>query len=319
MTTDQHPGQLPTEIHADEPPTKMKSSLSGTSDRILDVMQRGDKGVAIVEFECTGTGFKTLSKATAYVQDFKVLDLFPLPHAEGRERLKRARSEHRLGVAEASGEHPFDGFGDVGWTDGSGTVLTRAELAQLRAEGGEAFPPAPAAPAVVECSDGSKFVWPDEYPKGQFRPRVGDLSTQHTEPDVTVARLLDFDTGEDIVETAAADVEAAGFFGARAGTEGGGGDGLTGEAVGEGLDTASPAADDFEDPDPILPELSDFAALEGSQKEIREHIAASADVDHLRRLAVAERQRDVRVGEGRKVILAAVQARIIDLEKAGDS
>ena len=79
-----------------------------------------------------------------------------------------------------SDEHPFaltygdTDLADVGYTDGSGVVLTPREVAALRGDPVRAMVTDDLAPVVVVYDDASRQLWPDEYAPDQPRPAIGD-------------------------------------------------------------------------------------------------------------------------------------------------
>lgn len=224
-----------------------------------------------------------------------------LAEAKLKEDDERKRGIHKL---------PGAGIGDKGdlvHVDENGVLLTAAEVAERRGDGRPVFEQGPLAPVVVVFDDGSRLGWPDEYGKGDPRPRRGDT---HPDTDAVVDHLLDHDTGEVIVETAADDVAAAAFFGASTEQTEGGDD--------HALSTEVGAGDDFEFPDPIEVTEQDIADVDTSIVGVRTLIAEITDVGRLRRMAKAEQGRG-KGAEPRSKVITEIGGRIIELERAGRS
>lgn len=204
-----------------------------------------------------------------------------LAEAKLKEDDERKRGIHKL---------PGTGIGDKGdlvHVDENGVLLTAAEVAERRGDGRPVFEQGPLAPVVVVFDDGSRLGWPDEYPKGDPRPRRGDT---HPDTDAVVDHLLDHDTGEVVVETAADDVAAAKAFGAG-------------------------ASDDFEFPDPIEVTEQDIADVDTSIVGVRTLIAEITDVARLRRMAKAEQGGRGKGADPRSKVIIEIGGRIIELER----
>lgn len=281
------PGQIPDTITVDVAPSEMKSTISGTGNRVLDAPEMHDKVVAIVELECMGTGFKALDKGTQMRVEWKMLDLFVLPVSEGRDRLRKARSEHRVGLASSSGEVPLPGWGDVGYTDENGVVLTVAEVADRQGRG---VPVVEVAAVVVVYSDGSRLLWPDEFEGGVARPGVFD----EVGFGVSVVELLDPVTGEPVDSASPAD---------------------DGDVVGDSaVDDGVVEVEGWDDPvgvDPweVDPLVSAFLA--GTATQIRSQVKSQISLQFLLAVLAAE----CGCERPRVQVVQVVEARIAELRK----
>ncbi|HRE00725.1 MAG TPA: hypothetical protein PLV68_05465, partial [Ilumatobacteraceae bacterium] len=190
--------QLPADV-TDGPASEVVASLP-LKPTTLDVLSVDDEVVLITKAKVVRVGVESDGTTRTITMKLKPSGTFPLPQEEGRERYARAASEHRVGVAERSGEYPLPGYGDVGYTDGSGVVLTDAEVAERQGRG---LPVVEVIPAVVVYSDRSRVMWPDDFASGAVRPQIGDALNED-EPEVMVEDLLDAKTGESLIDAEAA-------------------------------------------------------------------------------------------------------------------
>lgn len=180
--------------------------------------------------------------------------------------------------------------GDVVHTDESGNVLTDAEVAERRGHGQAVVE---VAPAVVVYTDGSRAMWPDEYPKGAPRPAVGDGG-----PDGVVEQLLDHVTGEPIGVDTSGDIS-----GADTGDGAGHGDG----SVDASTDTEP---DDFFDIDAPDVDPAILAFLEGSVGEVKMRVRQQLSRQMLEGALAVEQSGPNRA---RPAVVTVIEARLVEL------
>jgi hypothetical protein len=240
--------------------------------------------VLLVEVKCRKSGHEDGDDGIVYVENLKVVDLFELAGDYGRDLLKQTRSIYLTGAATANGEVQLDGLGDGYYTDGSGVVLTPAEVAERRGDG---RPVVLVSEAVVEYDDGSALLWPMDYVDGEPRPAVGDVANDGA----TVTDLLNTRTGESLVHGVADDVAAAAAFGANLD------DGVP--QFGDYTYTVTTRTTDHR--------FDEFATLPIAK--LAEALFTVADLDDLRTIRAGEEAHKNRSGA-----LAAIDARIAALQ-----
>lgn len=328
-------------------PAKMKTAISGAGSRITRPHSIGDKIVLVVEVRVKSAGHEDTDDGLEYVEKYKVLDLFELESDQGSRLISTVRSLYRTADDAVKGRRPIPDLGDVGYTDGSGVVLTEAEVAALRGDLTRATLSDDLTPAVVVYDDGARDLWPDDYPKDSPRPKIGESfsTTEGTGP-VVVLELLHHETGETIEGTPAAptstssnamEVEATVTPGKPSKTT------KTGKPVAAVPDL--PAAEPAPEPDEFsgdlgddvdgwdddvrptalrevdeveasLPTADDFAFVDQDITTLRVGIAEVDDLAHLRRIEMAEQQGRGRALQPRKGALTAIRARIGVVELA---
>lgn len=197
-----HQPTLPTmelpEYHGRKP-VGMKTALAGAGTRVTRPHTLGDRIVLIIEARVKSASHEDTDDGLVYSEKLKVLDLFELDHDQGSRLISTVRSLYRTGEDAAKGRRPVPELGDVGYTDGSGVVLTPAEVAQLRGDPIRAILTPELTPAVVIYDDGARDLWPDDYPRDAARPIPGEKYLTDT-GDALVIRLLHHETGETIAE-----------------------------------------------------------------------------------------------------------------------
>lgn len=204
------PGLELPEYHGRKP-TGMKSSITGTSNRITSVHEIGDTVVAVVEIKTKKAGHEeNETDGLLYAEAFKLKDLFEIPGPAGKRLLSAARNMYRTGEDALNGRQAIDGFtepdhlGLEGVTDASGVALTPTELAEAREDPVRALVDSRLGPVVVVFSDGARELWPDEFPPGETSPRAGDRFEGDDDAPppgyVYVAKVLDAETGETLEE-----------------------------------------------------------------------------------------------------------------------
>lgn len=204
------PGLELPEYHGRKP-TGMKSSITGTSNRITSVHEIGDTVVAVVEIKTKKAGHEeNETDGLLYAEAFKLKDLFEVPGPAGKRLLSTLRNTYRTGEDDASGRQAIDGFAEPdhfgleGVTDASGVALTPTELAEARQDPVRALVDTRLGPVVVVFSDGARELWPDEFPPGEVSPRAGDRFEGDDDAPppgyVYVEKVLDAETGETLEE-----------------------------------------------------------------------------------------------------------------------
>lgn len=195
-----HQPTLPTlelpEYHGRKP-VKMKTAIAGAGSRITRPHSIGDRIVLIAEVRVKSAGHEDTDDGLEYVERYKVLDLFELDKDQGARLISTVRSLYRTADDAVKGRRPVPGLGEVGYTDGSGVVLTPDEVAELRGDPVRAILSPDLTPAVVVYEDGNRDLWPDDYPKDAPRPKIGDRYLTDA-GEVEVLQLLHHETGEPI-------------------------------------------------------------------------------------------------------------------------
>lgn len=323
-------------------PAKMKTAISGAGSRITRPHSIGDKIVLVVEVRVKSAGHEDTDDGLEYVEKYKVLDLFELESDQGSRLISTVRSLYRTADDAVKGRRPIPDLGDVGYTDGSGVVLTEAEVAALRGDLTRATLSDDLTPAVVVYDDGARDLWPDDYPKDSPRPRVGESfsTTEGTGP-VVVVELLHHETGETIETTPArnarnASMSAASIVDDEEFTEKAkkpkpvaavpdlpaaeepapesepdpfSGD--LGDAVDGWDDDIRPTAlREVDEVEASLPTADDFKFVDQDITTLRIGLTDVEDLAHLRRIEMAEQQGRGRALLPRKGALAAIRARI---------
>lgn len=186
------------------PAVGMKTTVSGAGKRITRPHEIGDRVVAVVELRTRKSGHEQTDDGILYVEALKVEDLFELPGDQGARLLSTMRSLYRMGDDARAGRVPLPGT--VVHTDGSGVVLTEAELAELRGDPVRAVLSDSLTPVVVVYNDGTRELWPDDFPKDTIRPTVGQVF-ENAGITLEVIELLHHATGETIAGGDASAVE----------------------------------------------------------------------------------------------------------------
>lgn len=202
------PGLELPEYHGRKP-TGMKSSITGSSNRITSVHEIGETVIAVVELKTKGAGHaENETDGLFYSETYKVKDLFEVRGAGGKRLLSVMRNQYRSAEEANGSKRPIDGmtepdhFGLEGVTDASGVALTPAELAEARRDPVRAIVDERLAPVVIVFSDGSRQLWPDEFAQDTPRPAAG--ARYELEPGdwhyLHVAKVLSAETGETLEE-----------------------------------------------------------------------------------------------------------------------
>lgn len=311
-------------------PVGMKSALTGAGTRIRRPYGIGDRVVLVVEAKVKKAGHEETDDGLVYVETLKVSDLFELDRDPGTRLLRFLRSNYRVAEDKVAGREPLadngTDLGDEGWTDANGVVLTPAELAERRGDPVAFLLSDDHTPAVVVYADGTRLLWPDEYPQGVARPSIGDELD-----DGVVVELLHHATGETIAElpadvddwegspedhrhlTVVVDQDDDDEPG-----DGGYGDVEPYDAPSTGSTSGeSPALPGEEALAAILPDAASFAWVDVTVPKLREKLADVADLILVRRFLESEKQGRGRGLVARKGALDAIHARIAEIEGSG--
>lgn len=190
-------------------PVGVVTKLNGAGERIQRAMHLGERGVLLVEYEVANVGHSSTKGGVKRAHTLKVLDLYELEGKPGRRLLNAARQAYRTADNERHGR-PLDGLlaehaAGAGWritpegyTDASGRPITAEELAEIQgtkvAAKIEASANDPALdPVALVFGDGSRALWPDDYPASEAgnRPHAGEFFG-----DLQVVEVLDGISGE---------------------------------------------------------------------------------------------------------------------------
>lgn len=355
MTTDQprvddldaviHQPTLPTmelpEYHGRKP-VGMKTALAGAGTRVTRPHTIGDRIVLVIEARVKSASHEDTDDGLVYAEKLKVLDLFELDPSQGSRLISTVRSLYRTGEDAAKGRRPVPELGDVGYTDGSGVVLTPAEVAELRGDPIRAILSPELTPAVVLYDDGARDLWPDDYPKDAPRPKVGEKYLTDS-GDAVVTQLLHHETGEPLDGAAPVVAEPAPELAEEAPLEQPARAHLAAvpdlpPAAGDAPETdpysgdLGDTADGWEDPTPprpltadeietarieaTLPTSADFAFVDCQIPELLGKLADVTDLDHVRRIEKAEQQGRGRGLKPRAGAVTAIGKRLAELTAA---
>lgn len=312
-----HQPALPTlelpEYHGRKP-VGMKTSLVGVGTRITRPHSIGDRGVLVLEVRMKADGHEETDDGLVYSEKHKVLDLFELSGDQGARLLSTLRSLYRTGEEAAKGRDPLPELGDVAYADGSGVVLTPAEVAELRGDPVRAVLSSELTPAVIVYSDGARELWPDDFTRDAPRPHVGGAFTSKA-GDVTVTKLLHHETGEELIDnvrvlhlTPDADAAKDEYSGDLGDSAAGWGnpDPATAARLAEAAESARIEA--------LLPTAADFGLVDCDIDVLKRYAAKVVDVAEARRLVIAEEQGRGRALKPRKGALEVLRARVAQLE-----
>lgn len=329
-------------------PVGMKTALAGAGTRVTRPHTLGDRIVLIIEARVKSASHEDTDDGLVYSEKLKVIDLFELDQAQGSRLISTVRSLYRTGEDAIKGRRPLPDLGDVAYTDASGVVLTPQEVADLRGDPIRALLSPELTPAVVVYDDGARDLWPDDYPKNEPRPKVGDRYLTEN-GDATVAALLHHETGETIEELeqdiadrqaeaeaiAAEKAEQAPSVAVSASRLAAVPDlppspaddpyaGDLGDTVTDEWETPDPrtpaeaaaqAADEMETAriEATLPTVADFAFVDCQIPELLGKLAGVTDVITAARIELAERQGRGRGLKPRAGAMAAIGKRIAEL------
>ena len=277
-------------------PVGMKTALAGAGTRVTRPHTIGDRVVLVIEAKVKAGGHEDTDDGIVWVEKLRVVDLFELDPAQGSRLISTVRSLYRTADDAVKGRRPLPDLGETGYTDGSGVVLTPAEVAELRGDPVRAILSPELTPAVVVYHDGARDLWPDDYPKDAPRPKIGDKYL--TENGVAlVTELLHHETGEAIGDPV-----------------------VPSPAPADGWETAEPlrplTAEEEETRriEATLPTSADFAFVDVQISELLGKLAAVTDLDHARRIEKAERQGRGRGLKPRAGAMTAIGKRLAELE-----
>ena len=153
----------------------MKTSVNGAGNRISRSHEIGERVVLVLETKVRKAGHEETDDGLVYAETLKVVDLFEVQGEPGKRLLSTVRQAYREADDERLGRTPLpleDGVEVT--TAADGTVLTPAELAELRGDPAAALTDERLSPVVVVYSDGARELWPDDFETGAARPKAGD-------------------------------------------------------------------------------------------------------------------------------------------------
>lgn len=314
-------------------PVGMRTSISGTGNRLSRPHGIHDRFVVVAEVKCGEAGHKDIDDAIFYAEKHKVLDLFELDRDEGARLLRHLRRTYATSAAEARGQSPLESpdGAQVLHADDNGVVLTDRELAERRGNILHVIGAQELTPVVVIYGDGSRFLWPDEYPPATVRPAIGQHSGDSglVDFDSEVSEILHHETGEPVDDFA----EAVEYFGGRPVTdappvdewEGAPADhrampddGGYGDVEPYDKPTTAPAPSTPPLPGEealalILPTADDFAFVNVAVPVLRQKLAEVDNLEQLGRLVEAEKQGRGGGHRARRGALDAIRSRLADL------
>lgn len=344
-----HQPTLPTmelpEYHGRKP-VGMKTALAGAGTRVTRPHTIGDRIVLVIEARVKSASHEDTGDGLVYAEKLKVLDLFELDPSQGSRLISTVRSLYRTGEDAVKGRRPIPDLGDTGYTDGSGVVLTPAEVAELRGDPIRAILSPELTPAVVVYDDGARDLWPDDYPKDAPRPKIGEKYLTEN-GDAIVTELLHHETGEALddpgavvpspaPELDAEEADTVSRFGldrppltavpdlppaADDAPETDPYSGDLGDAA-DGWETAEPlrplTAEEEETRriEATLPTSADFAFVDVQIPELLGKLADVTDLAHVRRIELAERQGRGRGLKPRAGAMTAIGKRVAELTAA---
>lgn len=280
-------------------PIGQRTSLTGAGTRIEQSHTIGDRVVLVVEAKVKAAGHTDTDDGLLYLETLKVADLFEVePHAAGRllavmRQKARARADagKRTPLAGAEGTDEAD-LGEVGYTDGSGVVLTPKELAELRGDPTAAVI-GDTRQAVIVYDDQSRALWPDEFEPDTPRPELGEFASATDQR--TVLEVLDGQTGEPLViDGSTITLEPGPEVESPLGA---------GSSVSSSTDAGAII------PEAELPTGPDFAFVDRDIALIRDDLEDITDATHIARILNAERQGRGRALKPRKGALEVIEAR----------
>lgn len=305
-------------------PVGMKTSVNGAGNRLARPHGIGDRVVLVIEAKVKKAGHEDTDDGLIYAEVLKVADLFEVQGDPGARLLSTLRSAYRTAKDDQDGKAPIPQLGEVGYTDAAGVVLTEREVAALRGDPIRALVSEGLTPAVVEYDDGSRLLWPDEYPKDAPRPAVGEKALLGDDELVVIA-LLHHETGETMAslgEIPADDPVLDEWEGdpsdhRPAEADEPADDGYSGESY-DGDPYDGPAKSTGETPalpgeialEERLPTAADFGFVDTTVPLLREKLGSVDDLVQLRRLLEAEKQGRGRALQARKGATDAIVARI---------
>jgi len=335
--------ELP-EYHGQKP-AGMRTSVSGTGNRLTTPHGIHDRAVLVLEVKCNSSGHKDIDDALYYVETHKVVDMFELDRDAGARLLRHLRRTYGTAAAEARGQSQLEGpAGEVLHADDNGVVLTDRELAERRGDILNIIGAEENTPVVVIYEDGTRLLWPDEYAPDVPRPRIGDEHGPSTPGglDTEVVEVLHHETGEPVgggtvdeaVEYFGGDVSPPRTYGTGGASgpanvdiswegtpgdhrpvadDGGYGDVEPYDAPAAATHAAAPALPGETELERRLPTTADFEFVNRAVPLLRTKLVEVADVDHLRRLLEAERQGRGGGHKARRGALDAIYSRLAEL------
>lgn len=185
-------------------PVGVVTRLNGAGERITRALHYGDRVVLLVEAEVTNVGHGKTSQGMKRIHTLTALDLYELEGRAGRRILNAAKQSYRLADDQRHGKIPDllkEHAAGAGWritpdgyVDASGRLILPEELAEIQGVQYEVAANDESLDVVaLVFADGSRAMWPDDYPPGvsSDRPRAGEFVG-----DLQVREVLDGMSGE---------------------------------------------------------------------------------------------------------------------------
>lgn len=148
-------------------PIALLTKVVGTSSRIVRPIHHGERGIAVIEWECDAIAFPRHRDGIKRVQTVAIMDLLEINTPEGRRLLNELKQQADPSPLPFKRKADAEVFGDE-------------------------------AVAVI-FAGGARVAWPDDFPKGMARPKCGERLDVPggKDPDIVV-ELLDMASGERI-------------------------------------------------------------------------------------------------------------------------
>lgn len=208
------PGLELPEYHGRKPGSRVNTVGGHKADNIARLHEIGERVVLVVEVRCDEAGHRQTADGLAYKETFSVSDSFEVEGAAGVRLLSTVRQAYREADDERLGRQPLplEDEGTTRATTGDGTVLTPAELAELRGDPAAALTDERLTPVVVVYSDGARELWPDDFDPDETKPAAGQVFEVDGDDGgvatVYVREVLNAETGE-VIEQWTDDQQAA--------------------------------------------------------------------------------------------------------------
>lgn len=180
-------------------PAKMKTSVSGTGNKITTAHELDATVIFVAEAKVRGVGHDQDGDDLVYVEKLTVRDLYEIQGAQGKRLLSTVRSAYRAATDGAT-PLPYDPGAEVK-TDGSGVVITPGDALSIEGDAiVRSLTDERLSPVVVVYSDGARELWPDDFEPADPRPPVGTVVLDEQDAETVVMKILDASTGETLEE-----------------------------------------------------------------------------------------------------------------------
>lgn len=186
--------------HYGRAPVTQTTKFSGAGSRFLGQHEAGTRAVFVVEAVCRKAGPFSVDAdgALDYAETFALVDVFEISGAAGPRSVSALRQAYRVGEDGIEGRQKVEGV--EGRTDGSGVVMSSAEVAELRGDPlTVAFDPR-MKPVVILYADGARELWPEQFEPNAPQPLAGDHYGTEAGETTYVERVIDAVTGETVDE-----------------------------------------------------------------------------------------------------------------------